>query len=239
MKYLNIKLAFPYNWYQYRRVKLYDNNRKLITRIINLEEKVITINDDVKEVTIKLDFFKSKIKLPTTSDENVYLILYLNFRDSFFTKYIDTLKRECLTGKFVSKEEFNDFNLDFYSIAKDKARKVNPNIKHLLLGSLISSILIITGFKDFSNGYYQLAIFIGIFSLVSMIIIYLQKQLMYYDYKSRMISTGLAFILATALLNNHIAFYFSCILIVLSLFFVYLVFNYSNINKKEETLTNE
>lgn len=225
MKYLHIKLAFPYNWYQYRKVKLYDDNRNLITRIVNCEEKIITINDDIKEVTIKLDFFKSKIKLPNDHDENIYLILYLDFRDSFFTKYIDTLKRECLTGKIVSKEKFTDFNLDFYSIAKNKVKEINPNIKHLLLGSLISISLIFTGFKNVNDEYNQLVIFIGISSIVSIIIIYLQKQLKYYDYKSRMISTGIAFFLATALLNNSIAFYFSLTLIVLSLLFVYLVFN--------------
>ena len=43
----------------------------------------------------------------------------MNFRDYFPFIYTDTLKRNCLTGKFVTAQEFEEFNLSFYQNAKN------------------------------------------------------------------------------------------------------------------------
>ncbi|TQD39319.1 hypothetical protein [Haloflavibacter putidus] len=221
MKHLHIKLVFPYNWYQYRKVKIYDDKDELITHLNHCEQKSINISSSTEFVILKLDYFKSKIKLPKEND-NIYLISYLDFRDSFPIKYFDLFKRKCLTGKLVDKKSFDKFNLDFYEKAVKQMKKSKPNLPNLLLGTLISLALIFFGTTQQQNkDDNALVIFIGVASLVSLLLIYKQrKKLLSYDYKSRVIATGIAFLLAIFFLNG-LDFYLLTIILIFSLVFLY------------------
>jgi transcriptional regulator with XRE-family HTH domain len=201
-KVLNIKLVFPYNWGQIRNVGIYGDNGILINKIRHCDNLKIPIDADVKQVVIKLDIFRSVIEIPV--NENVlYLTVFMNFRDYFPFIYIDTLKRKCLTGKFVTVQEFEKFNLCFYQNAQKWILKSNIDKPNLRLGLLISICLLIVSVIEQKNEYQDLLFFIGLVSLISLLMIFNEKEkLQAFDYKSRMIATGLAFLLGTFFLNS-------------------------------------
>jgi hypothetical protein len=204
MRKLNIKLIFPYNWYHYRNVKVFNDKGDLITKISHCENQNILIDNNSQFITFRLDFFKSVLKIPDGNDE-LFLSLFLNFRDTFPIKYFDVLKRKCLTGKFLDKEEFDKFNLDFYKTDKKWILKPNIDKSNLILGLLISISLFVTSVIEQDNEYQDLIFFISLMSLISLIMIITEKnKLLAFDYKSRMIATGFAFILGTFFLNSPI-----------------------------------
>lgn len=204
MRKLSIKLVFPYNWYHFRNVKVFNDRGDLITKISHCEHQNILIDNNSQFITVRLDFFKSVLQIPEGSNE-LFLSLFLNFRDTFPIKYFDVLKRKCLTGKFLDKEEFDKFNLDFYNTDKKWILKANIDKSNLILGLLISIILLVSSVIEQENEYQDLIFFISLVSLISLIMIFTEKnKLLAFDYKSRMIATGFAFILGTFFLNSPI-----------------------------------
>lgn len=202
MRKLNIKLIFPYNWYHFRNVKIFDDKGELLTKISHSEHQSIVIDDNSKSLVLKLDFFKSIIQIPEDSDE-LYLALYLNFRDTFPIKYFDVLKRKCLTGRFLKKEAFDKFDLTFYNLDKKWILKSKLDRSNLILGLLISISLLVISVIEQKNEYQDLVFFISLVSLISLIMIFTEKdKLLAFDYKSRMIATGFAFLLGTLFLNS-------------------------------------
>jgi hypothetical protein len=218
MRNLNIKIIFPYNWYHFRNVKIYNSNGDLISKIAHCENKCLLIEDSSKSIILKLDFFKSLIDIPENNDE-LYFIIYLNFTDTFPKKYFDILKRNCLSGKFVQKNEFDNFNFNFYDTEKRWILKSNLDKTNLILGLFISIALFIVSIFEKNNEDQDLVFFISLFSLISLIMIYTNKKnILEYDYKSRMIATGFAFILATFFLNS--AFFITMSMLTISFLFL-------------------
>lgn len=165
------------------------------------EEPEIDIPKDSTEVIIKLDLYKSVITIPQGDD--LYLILYMEFRDRFFLKYIDTLKRKCLTGKFVSKEEFENFSLNFYSKAHKWIHKTEVDKASLFMGLALSIGLTLMSIIEQSNPYQDIVFLIGFASFFSLLIIKIENhKILLYDYKSRMIASGAAFLLGSLFLQS-------------------------------------
>lgn len=216
---LHIKLAFPYNWYQLRKVGVYDDKGHRLIRIGHCGQESLVIPNDTVHLVLKLDYFKSEIPVPK-SNGDIFMIVYLDFRDSFPVKYFDVLRRRCLTGKFVDKDTFERFNLDFYTKAKKRMQKSKPDVPNLLLGALISLVLIFYPSFQQNSNYTEIILFIGVVSLISLFMIYIQREkLLLYDYKSRVIATGVAFLMATFLLQGA-PFYITGTLLVFSITFL-------------------
>lgn len=222
MKELNIKLIFPYNWYHYRNVKVYDDKGKIITLISHCENQNLLIDKNIEKIIVKLDFFKSEILIPKNS-ETINLALFLNFRDTFPIKYFDVLKRNCLSGKLLEKKEFDEFNLSFYDTNEIWILKSKIDKSNLILGVLISMGLLIVSILEQQNQYQDLVFFISIVSLISLLMIIVEKnKLLLFDYKSRMIATGFALVFATFFLSSP--YYIVMVLIVFSLMFLLKTF---------------
>lgn len=218
MRKLNIKLIFPYNWYHFRNVKIFNDNGDLITKISHCEHQNILIDNNTQFIILRLDFFKSVLKIPDGNDE-LFMSIFLNFRDTFPIKYFDVLKRKCLTGKFLDKKEFDKFNLDFYKTDKKWILKPNIDKSNLILGLLISISLLVTSVFEQDNEYQDLIFFLSLISLISLFMIITEKnKLLAFDYKSRMIATGFAFILGTFFLNSPI--YIILVIFILSSLFL-------------------
>ncbi len=201
MKELNIKLLLPYNWGHIRKIKVYDDKGVLLTKIMHGEELSININQDIKEVVIKLDIFRSVIKVP--EGDSVFLALYMNFRDRFPHKYIDTLKRKCLTGTFLTESEFENFDLSFYTKSFQWVQKTEIDKPSLFLGFLLAIGLTVLSAIEQSNPYQDIIFFIGMASFFSLLMIQVEKtKILLYDYKTRMIATGVAFIVASLFLQS-------------------------------------
>lgn len=226
MKTLNLKLLLPYNWGHVRKIKVYDDKKRLLTKIMHGEEPEIEIPNDSKEVVIKLDFYKSVIKIPEGND--LYLILYMNFRDRFPIKYIDNLKRKCLTGKFVSPEEYENFNLSFYAKAHKWIHKTETDKPTLVLGFLIAIALTVMSVVEQNNPYQDIIFLVGLGSFFSLLVIQLEdRKILLYDYKSRMIATGAAFLLGSLFLQS--SFSVKTLFIIFSA--TYLLKSINNINR--------
>jgi hypothetical protein len=89
----------------------------------------------------------------------------------------------------------------------------------LILGLFISIALFIVSIFEKNNEDQDLVFFISLFSLISLIMIYTNKKnILEYDYKSRMIATGFAFILATFFLNS--AFFITMSMLTISFLFL-------------------
>jgi transcriptional regulator with XRE-family HTH domain len=215
---LNIKLVFPYNWGQIRNVGIYADSGKLITKIRHCDNLQILIDKNVKKVTIKLDIFRSEIEIPLNNGI-LYLTVFMNFRDYFPFIYIDTLKRRCLTGQFVTASEYEKFNLCFYQNSQKWILKSKIDKPNLILGLLISIALLIVSIIEQQNDYQDLVFFISAVSLISLIMIFNEKEkLLAFDYKSRMVATGFAFFLATLFLNSP--FYVILVFLIFSAVFL-------------------
>lgn len=201
MRKLNLKLLLPYNWAHIRKIKVYDDKKRLLTKIMHGEEPEIEIPDDSKQVIIKLDFYKSVITIP--QGENLHLILFMDFRDRFPIKYFDTLKRKCLTGKFVTQEEFEDFSSNFYANAHKWIHKTEVDKGSLFLGFLLSVGLTVMSVVEQNNPYQDIIFMIGLASFFSLLAIQIENhKILLYDYKSRMIASGAAFMLGSIFLQS-------------------------------------
>ena len=218
MKKLNIKLIFPYNWYHFRNVKVYDDKKNLVTKISHCEHQNLIVDGNSKSLTLKLDFFKSSIPIPEDCDE-LHLAIFLNFRDRFPDKYFDVLKRRCLTGKLLTKDEFKNFDLSFYNTHHKWILKSQLDHHNLILGLLISGCLLVLSILEQKNEFQDLIFFISLSSLTSIIMIFAKKnKLLLFDYRSRMIATGFAFFLGTLFLNSP--FYIVSLLLIFSSLFL-------------------
>lgn len=205
MKDLEVKLLLPYNWYHARHIKIFDDKGVLLTKIAHGEELSVQIDQECKHITIRIDYIKSVIEVPQNSDK-LFLSVYMNFRDRFPYKYIDAVKRKCITGKFMNKEEFENFNLDFYTNAIEYLPAKKFDNASLALGFIIASGLIITSVAQQKNPFQDLVFFIGIASFISLLLVRAEKQkIKLYDYKSRLIATALAFVLAFFFLSPSFA----------------------------------
>lgn len=201
MKKLNIKLLLPYNWGHLRKIKVYDDKGQLLTKIMHGEEPEINAPDDIKEVVVRLDLYKSVIKVP--QDKDLYLILFMDFRDRFPHKYIDTLKRKCLTGEFVTEEEFEDFNIKFYTKSFKWIKKADTDKSTVFSGFIIAAGLVAASVIQQENPYQDIVFFIGFSSIFSLLMIHIEKdKILLYDYKMRLIATGAAFILGSLFLQS-------------------------------------
>lgn len=204
MREINIKLLLPYNWGHIRKIKIYDNKKQLITKIMHGEELTLNIDSDIEEVIIKLDFYKSVIKIP--KNEKVYLGLYMDFRDRFPFKYLDTLKRKCLTGRFMTEQEYENFNLSFYAESFRWVPKAGIDKPTVFLGLLLSVAIVALSIIQQHNPYQDIVFFIGASGTISLALLYFEKdKVELYDYRNRMIASGCSFILAGLLASSSLS----------------------------------
>lgn len=196
MRNLEIKLLLPYNWGHIRKIGVYDNHGNRLAKIMHGEHHTLKINNNVTHIIVKLDFYRSEIAIPENTTD-LHLALYLDFRDGFPFKYIDTFKRKCLTGTFLNHDEFENFTLAFYANALQWVPASKIDTPGIILGMLISGGLLVTSVVQQDNYYQDLLFFIGAASMVAMVMIYAERgRILLYDYKSRMVATVLAFVLA-------------------------------------------
>lgn len=214
MRNLEIKLLLPYNWYHARRIKIYDDNNNLLVKIAHGEHLAVPLHESCKTITICIDYFKSVIAVPE-NETNIFLAVYMNFRDTLLHKYIDTLKRNCLTGHFMPAGEFDSFGLSFYKNAINYLPESKYDKPSVVLGMAIAAGLVIAAVVQQDNPYQDLLFFIGIASIISFIILQAEKgKVKVFDYKSRIIATALSFVLAFFFLSPSFA--------VSMLFFVFI-----------------
>lgn len=202
MRKLVLKLVLPYNWYHTRKIRIHDQTGKLLTKLMHCDHQIINLDDTTESIVIRLDYFKSEIPLPK-NNEDLNLGVYLDFRDRFPIKYFDILNRRCLTGRLMNDSEFAKFSPNFYQQSHLWIQKAEMDSVAVAMGVLISAAIILIALVEQHNPYQDLLFFIGLSSLCSMLLLYLEKsKLLFFDYRNRLIATGLAFILAAFFTNS-------------------------------------
>lgn len=202
MKTLTISFYFPDDTYRFRSIKVQADN-KIVGRIKYAEQVKIKIPKEVKELDFKIGFYKTSIN-PKALKDGEFILVYFELE-----KPIDMYKFNILRAKkFENIESRNSFlNSLYVNLGKSIIiKKANKHI--LLLGSLISIFLIISILfpftkSSFENLNFSLAFFIGIGSLISMILLGFKKELRFKDYKMRIIGTILSFILSLFYLESN------------------------------------
>lgn len=222
MKKINIRLIFPYNWAHARKVGVYDDKRQRLTKIGHFEEIHTEVKEDVEYLTLKLDFYRFKVEVPQ-NEEELNLIIYMKFRDRFPIMYWDSLKSDLIQGQFVDAETYKMFDHTFYKKSGKWIEKSNIDSPAVILGMLISAGLVVMSVVQQDNPFQHLLFFIGIASLISLLMIRLENnKLMLYDYKSRMWASGAAFMLGTFLLQG--SFPVAALFLIFSLVFLLKVY---------------
>ena len=222
---LKIKCLFPRNYYLLRKVNIKINN--ITIAHIGHNEVVELEVSEKDEISFKLDYHKTKIKISNPNSKK-YLILYFDFRNYFPFYIIDIMFKNSLRAKFVDKYEFNNFNILFNKDSSHTELIVfNKTVIYtIMIGALISCQFIIVPLLNFgnSNNINNFSFFIGITSFIGFILMIVNKKnITNEQYNIRMLAFGIA----SFLLLIYIQYYtiFKIISIILTLFLILISIN--------------
>jgi len=204
---LKIKCVFPKNYYLLRKVKIKISNKTIAyighNEVIELDEA------EKEEITFKLDYHKTKIKVPDSKTDK-YLILYFNFRNYFPFSVTDIMFKNSLRAKFVDESEFNNFSKSFYKEYPSEIMTFNNTaIYTIMIGVLISCQFLIIPFLNLhnSNSANNFSFFIGIASLIGFVsMIVNKKNITNKQYHIRILAFGIASILLLIYIRYDIIF---------------------------------
>jgi hypothetical protein len=107
--------------------------------------------------------------------------------------------------------------------------KVQNRQVQLRLGLILSAGLIVFSIVEQENEYQELLFFISLVSFISLLMVVNERdKILAFDYKSRMVATGTAFLLASLLLSSP----FYIVLVFLLFSFVFLLQSLREIDRK-------
>ncbi len=185
-----IKCFFPGNNYLLRKVKI-KQDKKTIALIGHGE--TVQLDDSLKGEVLefKLDYHKAKIQVPE-SKEDIFIVLYLEFRKNFPYYYTDIMFKNSLRSKLVSKEDFEKFSSSFYEIDQGSPIKFNlAKIFVIAVSIAISLEFIIYSFilQNANKNDTGFLLIIGIATLIgSLNIIVNRKKINEMQFKIRSIA---------------------------------------------------
>lgn len=236
MKTVNIKVSFVYGWGSLRKVKVFVDGI-LYDKILARGEHVLEIPEDTTEITFKLGMiYPYKTSVFLTSDDKankeIFIGLHLHHR-SLLLSFYDSLKTDYLRSLKLSENKYLTFHQDIYKqeyvILKDGKASV--------LNVLISLLILVFSVIQQDNEFSPLAFLIGLSSTISSLVYFSERKIEKTTYKTRTISTLLAFILAALFLENSFHFLNWIILMFTGLLFSFFIEDLKN--KEHYNLTKE
>lgn len=193
MKTITTSFYFPNDLYKLRSLKVRADNEAL-GKIKYAEERSFDVPENTEQLFFNIGFHKAVLNLDKVKDKD-YTLIYFELKSS-----LDIYKFNILRVKhFHTIEERNAFCNTLY-VDFGKSKVIKPSNKTIiLLGCVISAILALSSFYPDSSirsaEGFNLPFFMGIGSLVSMLLLYTEKSIRLKDYKTRIIATLLIFIL--------------------------------------------
>lgn len=201
MKNVHIKIRFPYNLWNGRKIKFIEEGN-VIGSIISVTEGTITVKDTTTRLSVKVDIYGSKIDIPKDGEE-IYLIVYKKLSNGgFLIHQFDSLNFWSLKGKVVSKKEYDAFDSSFYANNQRWLEPRKLNRSHLYIALMIGIItLLYSIFRQ--TEYKDLLFLLGGGTTVSMIIILLEKgKYILGDYRLRIFATFFSIIFTILIIPN-------------------------------------
>lgn len=201
MKNVHIKIHFPYNLWDGRKIK-FSEDGKMVGSILSETEGTIIVQDDTTRLSVSVDIYGSKIELPK-GKKDIYLIIYKKLSDGgFLIHQFDSLNFRSLKGKVVSREEYDEFDSSFYANNQRWLEPQKLNRLHLYIALMIGVItLIYSIFRQ--TDYNDLLFLLGGGITVSMIIILIEKgKYILGDYRLRIFATFFSIIFTVLIIPN-------------------------------------
>lgn len=230
MKTINLIFYFPNDWYQLRSVKIRTNG-KIIDKIKYANETVLNISDDINEFKFSIDFYTKKLDITQIKNES-YGVVYFKIKN--FTQLINPkiLRIKTFKTKLERQEFCNNLYLDFGKTTPVK----NKDKVNLALGLMISTLLILTPFYPNSNFIVQeigsqnvnLPFVLGIGGIVSYTLMFLNKSISSFSYKSRIYTSIFGFFLSLFYLNSTTLII--CIVILTSALLIRSLYEFKKVN---------
>lgn len=232
---LNVKVSFVNGWFSYRSIKVFTGNVFCATINANGNHS-IEIPNDVKEISFQLGslYPYKTIVLLTPNDykeDKIFVGLSLNHRGILLSLY-DSLKTDYLQSRKLSVEEFRLFSEN----VNQKDLIILKNSKTSLLMLLLSLIILVFSVVQQNNDLAPFAFLIGLSSLITSLVYYKEQKVERNNYKVRVISSVLLFVLSIYFLDNSYLFLHWIILIfttLLAFFFIENLRNNENTNLRE------
>jgi hypothetical protein len=202
MKRINIKCFLPYNWYHARSIQLYKDGVRFV-KTSHASEQSIEIDEDIKEIALKLDYYSSKTSISSTQQET-YLIIYWDISNSPLKAFIQALNPKSIKIKEVSKKEYELFSPSYYHENKEN-EQILHRIDWLSISlSFIIALLFIFNAKVDSFSIESPSIIMGVLQLVILsILLYDRNKIKLSQYKFRMIIFGVfSAVIAPVIVNT-------------------------------------
>lgn len=232
---LNVKICFIYGWGSLRNVKIYADD-KLLFKVLAQGNYILEIPENTNKLSFKLGLIYPYETTEIISTENrinneVYVGLYWKHRGMLWTVY-DSLKSDYLQSIKLNSEEYALFEKDIY---QQEFITWKDN-KTSLISLLVSLVILVFSIVQQNNALAPFAFLIGISSLITSMVYYKEKKVERNNYKMRIISSVMLFVLSVYFLDNSYLFLHWIILIftvLLVFFFIENLRSNKNKNLKE------
>lgn len=194
MKTIHLKLRFPKNWYHARFLKIY-SNKKLVTKMMHGDTQQIIVDENVKEISLRLDYFKNSIDLPT-KEKDVYIVIFMDIGTGTLQHYLKSLNTKCIKGKVVTQQEFEEFDTtSFYANSQRWLSVAKIDKPTVYIGLMIGVVTLLYSIYS-ETEWRELLFLLGGGTVFSLIIIALEKnKIILGDYKARMWASVALFML--------------------------------------------
>jgi len=222
MSILNIQINFIYGWGSLRSIKVFVDD-VFQSKIDARGFHSIKIPSDAKKITFTLGVIKpyrttAYVSENHLSTNELFVGLYLHHR-SLLLSFYDSLKKDYLRGKLLTKETFNTFSEDIYQqeVIELADRKI------VVLTLILSVLIFVFSIVQQQNDWAPLAFLLSLSTMISTLVHFNDKVIEKLTFKTRVFTAIASFILSALFLENSFLYLrFIIVMFTLTLFSIYL-----------------
>jgi len=198
---LNIKTKFVYGWFSLRNIKLYADG-VLFTKFLAQGTSTIEIPANVQKITFVLGkVYPYKTSIYIAEDDRkrkeIFIGLHLNHRNLLLFFY-DSLRTDYLRSVKITIEEYASFGKNIYQ----QEFITLKNNKTSIISLLVSLVILVFSVVQQENELAALAFMVGLLSTITSLVYFKDSYVEKSTYKTRILSTIAAFVLAVLFLEN-------------------------------------
>ncbi len=218
---LNIHVNFIYGWGSLRSIKVFVDD--IFHSKINAHGfHSIQIPTDAEKITFALGVIKPYRTTVCISEEYLYsneffVGLYLHHR-SLLLSFYDSLKKDYLRSKVLTKETYNTFINDIYQ----QEVIVLADRKIAVLTLILSVLIFVFSIVQQQNDWAPLAFLLSLSTMISTLVHFNDKVIEKLTFKTRVFTAIASFVLSALFLENSFMYLrFVIIMFTLMLFAIY------------------
>lgn len=219
---LNIHVNFIYGWYSLRSIKVFVDD-VFHSKINARGFHSIKIPTHAKKITFTLGVIKPYrttvyVSEGHLSSNELFVGLYLHHRSLLLSLY-DSLKKDYLRSKVLTKETFNTFSKDIYQ----QEVIVLTDRKITVLTLILAVLIFVFSIVQQQNDWAPLAFLLSLSTMISTLVHFNDKMIEKLTFKTRVFTAIASFILSALFLENSFMYLrFIIFIFTLMLFTFYL-----------------